>query len=166
MASSENTYQLLVVLNLFLCLASLHDPCCLMIGPLAWGPWSNSGTRTFQTRVLWHRCNWICFACMIANYPVAMEGLLTINCGATTLRLLLVNCSFLTNVEPKLITIQWAMDSAIWSCLNQDILRVWQTWNTPSNLYASFLCQRIETRSSRSKSTCSIKLLSYSWQGS
>ncbi len=25
------------------------------------------------------------FACMTANYPVAMEGLLTINCGATTL---------------------------------------------------------------------------------
>ncbi len=104
------------------------------------------------------------FAGNAVNDPVTVEGLLTTICGATTT---LTDSLFnMTNVEPKLITIQLAMDcnNASHSCWKQDILRVRQIWNTQSNLYTSILCQRIETRSSRRKSTCSIKLSSYSWQ--
>ena len=50
------------------------------------------------------------FAGMAVNDPVAAEGLLTTNCGATTT---LTDSLFnMTNVEPKLITIQLAMDGA------------------------------------------------------
>jgi hypothetical protein len=50
------------------------------------------------------------FTSIAVNDPVAVEGLLTTDCGATTT---FTDSLFnMTNVEPKLITIQLAMDCA------------------------------------------------------